>query len=228
MANLTSTIKAYRGDKEFQKLITQLGITMELHEIKAYLLGIMLGPQNVPPSYILQEILLHDTEDQIIFKNQEQAEEFYSQFFSLWNHLADYLQNGNYPALFEIPALFANDQAKISFIHSKESELSFFMSGMDESGADEFLDRHLDLLKAVTPLIIIEDILDEAIYDEDENVLANFNEIIHCIADLNDNIWPRSFPVLARVLTGIRVGKIKPQSHKKVKKSYQEYLAKLD
>ena len=218
----------YRGDKEFQKLLDTLGVGMEIFEIKAYLLGVLLGPENVPPSYVLEEILLHDTDDQIVFKDQEQAQDFYSHFFSLWNYLASFLQNGDYPTLLEVPALFANNYAKIAFLQAKENELSFFMSGMDESGAEEFLDRHIDLLKATVPLIMIGDILEEATNDTEDQVLAKFNETIECIADLNNNIWPESFPVLARILTGIRTGKIKPQNRKKVQKDYEAFIRKIN
>lgn len=225
-------IQPYQGDKKFQQMLDTLKVEMKCYEIKAYLMGMLLGPENVPPSYILEEILLHDTDDQIIFESEQQAQEFYSQFFALWNDLAGYLQNGESPILLEVPTLFANNQARLDFILAKESEFSFFMSGMEESGAQEYLDRHIDLLQVTVPFLMIDEILEGCstaiMNDEGDKVLANFNDTIACITDLNNNIWPQKFPILARTLTGIRTGEIKPQSRQKVQKAYALILSKIN
>lgn len=104
----------YSGDDIFQKLLIKLGVSMNISEIRMYLLGVIQSPENVPPPFPLEEILLTDTEDEVQFSTQKQAEEFHGLYFGLWNTLVGFDgSSSRTPKLSTEQSIFKSKKEKI-------------------------------------------------------------------------------------------------------------------
>ena len=119
---------AYSGDDIFQKKLTALGVTMNVYEIKMYWAGMLLCPEMVPPSFALKEILLQDTESEIVFKDEKDHMEFMNLFTGLWNQISTYENSSDrYPKLSPEKKDLKFKKDKIEYILRKEMSLFNFI-----------------------------------------------------------------------------------------------------
>lgn len=56
MMNLAQS--GYKGDKDFEKFLIEIAAPISIFEVRSYLLGILIGLENVPPSWVIEELLL--------------------------------------------------------------------------------------------------------------------------------------------------------------------------
>lgn len=223
--------KAYPGDDIFQKKLDQLGVTMSVWEIRMYLLGLLLSPEMVPPSVALEEILLADTEDEVIFEDEKDHEEFMSYFFGLWNQLTSYDGSSNrYPKLSPKKTEFRGREEKEKYIVAKGDELSTFYMALDESGASEYFDQCFDLAHAQAGLSMINDLLVDFCIDRldekklDENEL---DEMLDVVDDFHQN-WPKTYPKLSKMFLGIRRGEVELDSEEEMEKKLEDFKKKFE
>ena len=78
----------YSGDKNFEALLSSLDIERTIDDIKALVLGVVAALEMVPPSQLMAVILEKGTKDEIQFKNEDEAMQFYNNVMGLWNEMA--------------------------------------------------------------------------------------------------------------------------------------------
>jgi len=217
---------AYSGDDVFQKKLTTLDVQMSVYEIKMYLAGILLCPETIPPSFALEEILLQDTESEIVFKDEKDHMEFMNLFTGLWNQIVSYENSSDrYPKLSSEKKDLKSKKDKIEYILMKGDELVHFYIGLDESGASEYVDQCFDLVKAGMGLYMINDRLCDFSYEYEINKKItdqDIDETLIVIKDFHDK-WPSIYMKLNKIFSGIRSGKIKLDSEEEMERKMEEF-----
>jgi hypothetical protein len=128
-------IEADLSKHPLDKVLQDLGVSMSFYEVRAYMLGAILGLEYVPPSHLISEILLQDTDDEVGFKNKIQAEIFFKSFTEAWNELADW-PSKNAPPIFE-PFSNEADQKKFLFqLFKRKAEAENVLIGFYEAETD--------------------------------------------------------------------------------------------
>jgi len=119
----------YLGDQCLVGLLDEIGSQYSVYELKAFTMGVLMGITPFHPSRIVEIII---SKDQIIFKNQDQAERFLSQFLALWNLL---LVAPRAPEIFSTLKNTLDDPIKLmDSLHKTKGELSYLLEGLHLTG----------------------------------------------------------------------------------------------
>ena len=205
-------------DDEYQPdplelLMTELGVKMRFHELRAYTLGAMMGLELLPPSYLIAKILLVGTAHETKFETKAVAEHFCGLFMDFWNKFASLNPTDLTPILVPIDV----DLSKMDPIFSKillfrrKDEARCFLSVLHE--ADTNANTIIDS-KAKEAFNWIENYsarlegLCEKISSEDANATkANCAEIQFILAEA-DSLWPGHYQKLDEGLRYQRILKL--------------------
>lgn len=206
----------YLGDDHFQDLLSEIECDMPAYEIRAYLLGFIIAIENVPFSFIVDEILLAGTDLEVVFDSDDQAQRFTSQLLALWNQIADDVKKGKVPKLRKLPKNLEDGGLLLMSLVSRMNEIDSFLGALAEGGTH--VDNCPDL-KATEVLDWLErhsDIYEELLEKIKKKKDTQSDRLkVECVFLEYDDKWPKNFKILERGLRQIRLSKInKPQFKK--------------
>ena len=218
-------MQMYKGDEAFDKILEKFEVGKNVYEIKMYMLGFFWSPENTSPFEPLEEIFLKETQDEITFKNDKEAESFYSQYIALWNLLTSYEgSESRYPKLSPRPDKVKTKKEKIKYITQRGEEIASLIFGMDNSGASTFINQSIDLTLLNFPLQLFEEFLVEFLIEHQDGMKFTDKELddLIIVADDLGNEWHKLFRDLNEVFLGIRRGAIPLQEPEEVEAMLDE------
>lgn len=193
---------AYEGDFAFEIFLLENELPLSVWEMKAYLLGLLVGPDMITPTFAIDEILLVDTKHEVQFSSDEQAQQFMVFFIGLWNHLADEISSpkSGFPSLSPIPQPLEEDDC-LPALDSRRVEVDSFLAGLYESGVGDLAKSQKDLDAAMDELQFMFDLLDDRIEDLQElNTSSEKIELTLNSLEEFDQSWNKSFQTILKSL----------------------------
>ena len=223
-------MQMYKGDEAFDKILEKFEVGKNVYEIKMYMLGFLWSPENISPFDPLEEILLKDTEDEITFKDENEAGEFHSQYIALWNLLTSYEgSDSRYPKLSPRPDKITTKNDKVRYLTQRGKEVASLVFGMDDSGASEYIAQSIDLTLRYFSLHIFEELLIQFLIEHEEGrefSAKKLDEIIMVADDFEKN-WHAIFKELNAVFLGLRRGTIPLQEPEEIEAMLEEMESHL-
>jgi len=220
--------RVYKGDEYFQKVLDEAGVDFPVKYLKPYLLGYLISPEHIMPSHPLEEILLQDTEMEIKFKNEEQAQKFYQCYFSLWNSLTNYIGGTRTPKLFDVNKKAKTNKEKVEALDIRGQEIVHFLMGSDESGARSYAMTHPTLFLGFDLLNMFND----AMLDFDGDWKEEYDQEMIDTAYENlldsDKVWADTFGNISKVLNDFRLGRAEPMEEEQVLKMLDEIFENVE
>lgn len=121
----------YKGDKHLENIIKKgTGCTVPIHEVRACILGNILAIDVVSFNDLFDKILRRNTPDEIVFKNQEQAQEFSMQIMSLWNSMLESQKRGEVPPFKPLPDNLGDSLVLLEALECRSKELDLFLGAL--------------------------------------------------------------------------------------------------
>lgn len=217
-------VNKYPGDEVFQRALKRIGSPMDVWDVKMFVAGILLGPEMIMPSVVIEEVLLKDTEEEIAWEDEKQASEFMSMFLGLWNQIAGYAgSSSRYPKLAKIETRPKSKVEKLKAIARRGSELTWFYNGLDESGGLDCVDSCFELAMLQMPLAAYDKIFIEVEMSDLEGTLSDedIEEGLEAVNEFEE-IWPEVYPNLNRVFLAIRHGEIEMESEEEMEEKFEQ------
>jgi hypothetical protein len=207
--------EANRSDHPLAKLMHELGTEMSYYELRAYILGTVLGLEYVPPSHLISGVLLQETDEEIGFKNKKQANIFFSLFMELWNQLADWSKDGPSPIFDRVSDLTAPASVFFNLFFRRYAEAHNLLTSLAETGADIDTIEDKEALSAFNWLISYWEKLDElfdkvakSVSSPDDSTRLEMKELL----TEGDRLWPDHYRALASGLRKQRMRFLGEQS----------------
>jgi hypothetical protein len=141
------SVPNYKGDAAFQKILSEMEFDKDVYSIKAFVAGYVWGLEMVPPSHVIEELLLKDTEDEVQMKDEKQAMSFYGSLMGLWNEIAS--QNKDVIYKFRPMPSAADDQkVQKAFFEALNWDVNMFLFGLAETESLHCEDQKIKSLAA--------------------------------------------------------------------------------
>jgi hypothetical protein len=198
----------YPGDKAFSELLAQAQIPMDIHTVRAFLTGFILGPEYVPPQFAIEEILLVDTEREIKIRDMLLKENFQSAVLGLWNELAE-MRPTAFRKVRPLPEAFDDFTYLIAYLNSLCEDASLFLGALNEAGlslddeswSEERVESAMEELEAF--LAQAEHFLD-SLNRKRTRTRADFSKLVRELCVLHD-VWEGSYIEITSVLRNLRL-----------------------
>jgi uncharacterized protein len=190
------------------------GVSMRYHEMRAYLLGAILGLELVPPSHLIAEILLQDTEDEAEFKNEKDAQAFFTLFMQLWNELASWPKEGT-PLFDSVPKNLDDPEMTSALsgltLFRRRAEVQHLLIGLYESDTDSDAIQDPKAKTAFDWLESYSELLEKLCFKVAKNG-TNFDEPtrleVTALLNEGDLKWPQAYRALEEGLKKQRLAAI--------------------
>ncbi|MEO5668436.1 MAG: SEC-C metal-binding domain-containing protein [Bdellovibrionota bacterium] len=198
---------AYPGDKAFSALLIEARIPMDIHTVRAFLTGFVLGPEYVPLQFAADEIMLVGTDREIRFDEPHLREQILASLQGLWNEITDNKATA-LKRIRPLPESFDNYDYLVAYLNSLCEDAALFMGALEEAGlslddqswSDESLEASLEELEAF--LAQAENFLD-ALGRKKFRSKSDFSKLVRELCVLHD-VWEISFLEICAVLRRLR------------------------
>lgn len=193
----------YRGDDNFQRMLKDLNCLYFVEEVKAFILGAVLSSDSLTPSEALDFLIKDEEGEDLVFQTTEEYTEFISQFFALWNQIAELINTDQVPPLSFYPLHFENDEERLSAAAVRANEIKLFLTSLsDGTDFDEIKDKNTQ------DLLFYFEHLAESMH----NTVVRLNDkieeedlgLIETMLEDSDAAWWNHFAELKSVLLNIR------------------------
>jgi|GEM_PF-3327400 len=197
----------YPGDKAFSELLVEARIPMDIHTVRAFLTGFILGPEYVPVQFAADEILLVGTEREIKFLQPHLRDQFLAALSGLWNEIAESRSLAAFKRIRPLPESFDNYEYLVAYLNSLCEDAALFMGALEEAGlslddqgwSEERLESALDELDAF--LAQAENFLD-SLGRKKLRTKTDFSELVRELCVFHD-VWENSYIEICSVLRGL-------------------------
>ncbi len=123
----------YPGDKAFSEMLERNGIPLDVPAIRAFLAGFVMGPDYVPLSLAVEEILLVGTEKEVHFKDATEKALFVSALEGLWSEIAEF-RASSARRIRPLPDAFVEFSFLFSYLGRLCEDAALFMAALEEAG----------------------------------------------------------------------------------------------
>ncbi len=193
----------YRGDDAFQLSLKNLGCLYYVEEVRAFILGAVLSADSLTPSDAIDFLIKDEEGEDLSFDTPDQYTQFISQFFALWNQIAESVTTDEIPHLSFYPLHFENNDDRLSAAAIRANELKLFLTSLsDGTKFEEIKDETLQ------DLLFYFENLAESMHNAVIRLNDKFEEedlgLIESMLEDSDNIWQGSFVELKKGLLEIR------------------------
>lgn len=204
-------IPKYAGDEKLKDMLAEIKCSMDIYEIRAFILGSVLAVDFVPFDYLMEEMLLFDSPNPAEFKSGEQADLFSREIIALWNEIANEVNEKKVPQLTELPQEPKDPVTLLTGLHIRKQEIDYLLASLcegsryDENYLDHETKNALHWLKHCSD--IYGSCLDGELNPQDwtELELAHAEYLLFAF----EKDWPEKYALLEAGLRRIRVEKIR-------------------
>ena len=195
-------VPSYNSDADFQRVLTEIGIELDVFTVKAMVAGYVWGLELIQPSHVIDELLLKGTDEEIVLKDKNQAMNFYGNVMGLWNEIAS--QNPQIVKSFRQPLASSADHKTLSLhFNSLNSDINLFLASLAETGSLDTDNKEIEKFEAELEEICKileehEDTIDKSKITDSERVQI-LNVVTKC-----DQKWKSIFPSMGKVLDAYR------------------------
>jgi hypothetical protein len=197
----------YPGDKAFSDLLVEARIPMDIHTVRSFVTGFVLGPEYVPVQFAADEILLMGTEREIKFETPQMREQFVATLSGLWNEIAE-LRSPLLKRIRPLPEAFVDFEYLVAYLNSLCEDAALFLGALEEAGlslddqswSEERLESSLEEIEAF--LAQAEAFLD-TLQKKRIRTKSDFSKLVRELCVFHD-VWENSFGEITSVLKQLR------------------------
>jgi hypothetical protein len=197
----------YPGDKVFAEMLEHNGIPMDIHSVKAFLAGFVMGPEYVPASLAADEILLMGTEKEVVFKEASDREFFMAALEGLWAEISEF-RLASVRRIRPLPETFTDFAVLFAYLDCLCEDASLFLAALEEAGlgledqtwSESRLEEALEELDAF--LAQTEDFL-EAQKRKRIRGRSDFPKLVRELCVFHD-VWENAFIEICALLKSLR------------------------